>query len=71
MLSRAKSHPEDRATMTGCIEGLERFDSPGKGRGLRVTRAFKVGELLFSSQPYSYVLSAKERGCYCECCFTR
>ncbi|XP_069552693.1 N-lysine methyltransferase SMYD2-like [Brachyistius frenatus] len=57
--------------MTGSIEGLERFDSPGKGRGLRVTRPFKVGELLFSSQAYSYVLSVKERGCYCEFCFTR
>ncbi|XP_022621961.1 N-lysine methyltransferase SMYD2-like [Seriola dumerili] len=57
--------------MTGSIEGLERFDSPGKGRGLRVTRPFKVGELLFSSPAYSYVLSVKERGCYCEFCFTR
>lgn len=57
--------------MTGMIEGLERFDSPGKGRGLRVTRAFKVGELLFSSQAYSSVLSVKERGDYCESCFTR
>uniref|UniRef100_A0A671Y5R9 [histone H3]-lysine(4) N-trimethyltransferase n=1 Tax=Sparus aurata TaxID=8175 RepID=A0A671Y5R9_SPAAU len=50
---------------------FERFDSPGRGRGLRVTRAFKVGELLFSCQAYSYVLSVKERGFYCECCFTR
>lgn len=57
--------------MTGSIEGLERFDSPGKGRGLRVTRPFKVGELLFSSHAYCYVLSVKERGYYCECCFTR
>uniref|UniRef100_A0A3B4WW74 [histone H3]-lysine(4) N-trimethyltransferase n=1 Tax=Seriola lalandi dorsalis TaxID=1841481 RepID=A0A3B4WW74_SERLL len=57
--------------MTGSIEGLERFDSPGKGRGLRVTRPFKVGELLFSSPAYSYVLSVKERDCYCEFCFTR
>ncbi|XP_073349242.1 N-lysine methyltransferase SMYD2-B-like [Pagrus major] len=57
--------------MTGSIEGLERFESPGRGRGLRVTRAFKVGELLFSCQAYSYVLSVKERGFYCECCFTR
>lgn len=57
--------------MTGIIEGLERFDSPGKGRGLRVTRAFKAGELLFSSQPYSSVLSVKERGDYCESCFSR
>uniref|UniRef100_A0A3Q3XE63 [histone H3]-lysine(4) N-trimethyltransferase n=1 Tax=Mola mola TaxID=94237 RepID=A0A3Q3XE63_MOLML len=51
--------------------GLESFDSPGKGRGLRVTRPFQVGELLFSSQAYSHVLSVKERGCYCESCFTR
>ncbi|XP_074541368.1 N-lysine methyltransferase SMYD2-B-like [Halichoeres trimaculatus] len=57
--------------MTGGIAGVERFDSPGKGRGLRVTRGFKVGELLFSSQAYASVLSRKERGCYCECCFTR
>ncbi|XP_040919974.1 N-lysine methyltransferase SMYD2-B [Toxotes jaculatrix] len=56
--------------MTGSIEGIERFDSPGKGRGLRVTRPFKVGELLFSSPAYSYVLSVKERGSYCEFCFT-
>uniref|UniRef100_A0A3Q1HYZ6 [histone H3]-lysine(4) N-trimethyltransferase n=1 Tax=Anabas testudineus TaxID=64144 RepID=A0A3Q1HYZ6_ANATE len=57
--------------MTGSIGGLERFDSPGKGRGLRVTRPFKVGELLFSSPAYACVLSVKERGCYCEFCFTR
>ncbi|KAG7242927.1 hypothetical protein INR49_017617 [Caranx melampygus] len=57
--------------MTGTIEGLERFDSPEKGRGLRVTRPFKVGELLFTSPPYSYVLSVSERGYYCESCFTR
>ncbi|KAM6906622.1 N-lysine methyltransferase SMYD2-like [Lycodopsis pacificus] len=55
----------------GGIAGLERFDSPGKGRGLRVTRPFKVGELLFSSPAYSCVLSVKERGLYCEFCFTR
>ncbi|XP_035473825.2 N-lysine methyltransferase SMYD2-B [Scophthalmus maximus] len=57
--------------MTGSIEELERFDSPGKGRSLRVTRPFKLGELLFSCPAYSYVLSLEERGCYCESCFTR
>ena len=57
--------------MAGSVDGLERFDSPGKGRGLRVTRPFGVGELLFSCPAYVYVLSAKERGCYCEFCFTR
>ncbi|XP_061602430.1 N-lysine methyltransferase SMYD2-like [Cololabis saira] len=57
--------------MTCSIDGVERFDSPGKGRGLRVTRPFKVGELLFSSPAYSYVLSVDERGRCCEFCFTR
>ncbi|XP_076023693.1 N-lysine methyltransferase SMYD2-A-like [Genypterus blacodes] len=57
--------------MKSVIDGVERFDSPGKGRGLRVTRGFRVGELLFSSPAYSYVLSAKERGCYCDHCFNR
>ncbi|KAF3849860.1 hypothetical protein F7725_019579 [Dissostichus mawsoni] len=57
--------------MTGSIAGIERFDSPGKGRGLRVTKPFKTGELLFSTPAHSYVLSVKERGCYCELCFTR
>ncbi|CAG5928054.1 unnamed protein product [Menidia menidia] len=58
-------------TMAAIIDGLERFDSPGKGRGLRVTRPFKVGELLFSCPAYSSVLSAAERGCRCEFCFHR
>lgn len=53
------------------IEGIERFDSPAKGRGLRVTKPFKVGELLFSCPPYASVLSVKERGNYCEACFAR
>ncbi|XP_068609578.1 N-lysine methyltransferase SMYD2-like [Brachionichthys hirsutus] len=57
--------------MTGSIQGVERFDSPGKGRGLRASRAFKAGELLFSSPPHSCVLSVNGRGSYCECCFTR
>ncbi|XP_056620484.1 N-lysine methyltransferase SMYD2-B [Triplophysa dalaica] len=53
------------------IAGIEHFDSPGKGRGLRVNRAYGVGELLFSCPAYSYVLSVSERGFICEQCFTR
>ncbi|XP_051510792.1 N-lysine methyltransferase SMYD2-B [Myxocyprinus asiaticus] len=53
------------------IAGIEQFDSPGKGRGLRVSKAFGVGELLFSCPAYSYVLSVSERGYICEHCFTR
>ncbi|XP_062323249.1 N-lysine methyltransferase SMYD2-B [Osmerus eperlanus] len=57
--------------MKESIEGIEKFVSPGKGRGLRVTKPFKVGELLFSCPAYAYVLSVNERGCYCEFCLTR
>ncbi|XP_059355133.1 N-lysine methyltransferase SMYD2-B [Carassius carassius] len=53
------------------IAGIEQFSSPGKGRGLRVSRAYEVGELLFSCPAYSYVLSVSERGFICEQCFTR
>uniref|UniRef100_A0A3P8ZFP8 [histone H3]-lysine(4) N-trimethyltransferase n=1 Tax=Esox lucius TaxID=8010 RepID=A0A3P8ZFP8_ESOLU len=60
-----------RYIMKDSFEGIEKFDSPGKGRGLRVTKHFQVGELLFVSLPYAYVLTASERGCHCEFCFTR
>ncbi len=53
------------------VAGIEQFDSPGKGRGLRVSRAYGVGQLLFSCPAYSYVLSVNERGLICEQCFTR
>uniref|UniRef100_A0A8C6UXL0 [histone H3]-lysine(4) N-trimethyltransferase n=1 Tax=Neogobius melanostomus TaxID=47308 RepID=A0A8C6UXL0_9GOBI len=52
------------------IEGTERFDSPGKGRGLRALRHFAVGELVFACPAYSYVLTVNERGAHCEHCFT-
>ncbi|XP_054443611.1 N-lysine methyltransferase SMYD2 isoform X2 [Pteronotus mesoamericanus] len=51
--------------------GLERFSSPGKGRGLRALRPFQVGELLFSCPAYAYVLTVNERGNHCEHCFAR
>ncbi|XP_066533335.1 N-lysine methyltransferase SMYD2-B-like [Hoplias malabaricus] len=53
------------------IDGIEPFESPGKGRGLRSTKPFRVGELLFSCPAYSHVLSVSERGYICEHCFTR
>uniref|UniRef100_A0A671MG31 [histone H3]-lysine(4) N-trimethyltransferase n=1 Tax=Sinocyclocheilus anshuiensis TaxID=1608454 RepID=A0A671MG31_9TELE len=53
------------------IAGIEQFSSPGKGRGLRVSRAYEAGELLFSCPAYSYILSVNERGFICEQCFTR
>ncbi|XP_066554114.1 N-lysine methyltransferase SMYD2-A [Amia ocellicauda] len=55
----------------GSPEGVERFISPGKGRGLRAARAFKVGDLLFTCPAYTYVLTVNERGNHCESCFTR
>ncbi|XP_073725753.1 N-lysine methyltransferase SMYD2-A [Misgurnus anguillicaudatus] len=53
------------------IEGTERFLSPGKGRGLRATKHFKVGDLVFACPAYTYVLTVNERGAHCEFCFTR
>ncbi|XP_020570232.1 N-lysine methyltransferase SMYD2 isoform X2 [Oryzias latipes] len=63
--------PTEEDTMTGSIDGLEMFSSPEKGRGLRVSRAFSVGELLFSCPAYSSVLSVTERGSCCDLCFRR
>ncbi|TSO67449.1 N-lysine methyltransferase SMYD2-A [Bagarius yarrelli] len=53
------------------IEGCERFLSPGKGRGVKATKPFQVGELVFACPAYSYVLTVNERGSHCEFCFTR
>ncbi|TRY88300.1 hypothetical protein DNTS_016692 [Danionella cerebrum] len=60
-----------RAMTKEGIEGTERFPSPGKGRGLKATKQFKVGDLVFACPAYAYVLTANERGGRCECCFTR
>ncbi|XP_017575944.2 N-lysine methyltransferase SMYD2-B [Pygocentrus nattereri] len=53
------------------MDGIESFESPGKGRGLRATRPYRIGDLLFSCPAYSHVLSVSERGYICEHCFTR
>ncbi|NXH17342.1 SMYD2 methyltransferase, partial [Bucco capensis] len=52
-------------------DGLERFVSAGKGRGLRARRHYAVGELLFSCPAYSAVLTVSERGSHCDGCFAR
>ncbi|XP_064020570.1 N-lysine methyltransferase SMYD2 [Pogoniulus pusillus] len=61
MRSEAAPHPGD----------LERFDSAGKGRGLRARRRYAVGELLFSCPAYASVLTVSERGSHCDGCFAR
>ncbi|XP_030051898.1 N-lysine methyltransferase SMYD2 isoform X1 [Microcaecilia unicolor] len=53
------------------LEGIERFESPGKGRGLRAVRRFAVGELVFSCPAYTSVLTVNERGNHCDFCFAR
>ncbi|XP_062863276.1 N-lysine methyltransferase SMYD2-A [Trichomycterus rosablanca] len=55
----------------GEIEGCERFVSPGKGRGMRATEHFEVGDLVFACPAYSCVLTVNERGAHCEFCFRR
>lgn len=61
---------QDRMKAEG-IEGCERFLSPGKGRGVRATKHFRVGDLVFACPAYSCVLSVSERGNHCEFCFIR
>ncbi|KAG8123262.1 putative N-lysine methyltransferase SMYD2-like protein [Naja naja] len=60
-----------RAAAPSHMEGLEKFQSPGKGRGLRALRRFVIGELLFSCPAFTCVLTVNERGNHCECCFAR
>uniref|UniRef100_A0A2D4M4L1 N-lysine methyltransferase SMYD2 n=3 Tax=Micrurus TaxID=8634 RepID=A0A2D4M4L1_9SAUR len=60
-----------RAAVPSHMEGLEKFQSPGKGRGLRALRRFVIGELLFSCPAFTCVLTVNERGNHCECCFAR
>ncbi|KAK1170665.1 N-lysine methyltransferase SMYD2-like isoform X1 [Acipenser oxyrinchus oxyrinchus] len=55
----------------GTAEGIERFSSAGKGRGLRALTHYKVGDLLFTCPAYTYVLTVSERGNHCEFCFAR
>ncbi|XP_068135802.1 N-lysine methyltransferase SMYD2 [Hyperolius riggenbachi] len=55
----------------GPSEGIERFESPGKGRGMRALRHFSLGELLFTCPAYTCVLTVQERGNHCDHCFTR
>lgn len=59
------------AMRTEGLGGLERFSSPGKGRGLRALQSFQVGDLLFCCPAYACVLSVSERGHHCEHCFAR
>ena len=53
------------------IDGIEKFISPGKGRGLRVTRPVGLGDLLYACPAFAYVLSVGERGYRCEFCLTK
>ncbi|XP_076843950.1 N-lysine methyltransferase SMYD2-A [Brachyhypopomus gauderio] len=53
------------------IEGCERFVSAGRGRGVRATTRFSVGDLVLSCPAYCCVLAASERGSHCEFCFMR
>uniref|UniRef100_A0A8C9SD82 [histone H3]-lysine(4) N-trimethyltransferase n=1 Tax=Scleropages formosus TaxID=113540 RepID=A0A8C9SD82_SCLFO len=52
-------------------EGIEKFQSPGKGRGLRACRRFAAGDLALSCPAYACVLTVGERGGHCEGCLSR
>ncbi|XP_073528060.1 N-lysine methyltransferase SMYD2 [Phyllobates terribilis] len=55
----------------GPPDAIERFISPGKGRGMRALRDFRLGELLFTCPAYTWVLTTNERGNQCDHCFSR
>lgn len=51
---------------------LEKFQSPGKGNGLRATRDLDVGEMVADAEPFVYtVCQAKKRGATCHHCLHR
>ncbi|KAM3931204.1 histone-lysine N-methyltransferase SMYD3 [Leptodactylus fuscus] len=54
-------------------ENFEKFLSPGKGNGLRVTRDFAVGELVTSAEPFVYT-TCRGKNCgaaACDLCLSR
>ncbi|KAI3377071.1 hypothetical protein L3Q82_000284 [Scortum barcoo] len=51
--------------------GLQRFDSPGKGNGLRATAGIRSGQLLYSSEPLASCVTNKQARDVCHHCFTR
>lgn len=59
---------EGKATMA---PGLQRFDSPGKGNGLRATAGFRSGQLLYSCEPLASCVTNKQARDVCHHCVTR
>ncbi|XP_051950972.1 histone-lysine N-methyltransferase SMYD1b isoform X2 [Xyrauchen texanus] len=53
------------------MEFVEVFDSPGKGRGLRVTKEVWAGDVLFSEAPFASVVFDSHADNVCHCCFRR
>ncbi|XP_061480629.1 histone-lysine N-methyltransferase SMYD3 isoform X2 [Rhineura floridana] len=47
---------------------MEKFASPGKGNGLRLSKAVKPGELLYRAEPFVYTVTKKRLGGVCERC---
>ncbi|XP_054839132.1 histone-lysine N-methyltransferase SMYD3 [Eublepharis macularius] len=50
---------------------MEKFASPGKGNGLRLTKHAKPGELLYRAEPFAYTVTKKRLGGVCERCLRR
>ncbi|CAL1615610.1 unnamed protein product [Knipowitschia caucasica] len=53
------------------MEGVEIFDSPGKGRGLRATKEFWAGDVIFTEQSISSVCFDGHAERICHSCFRR
>ncbi|XP_015263934.1 PREDICTED: histone-lysine N-methyltransferase SMYD3, partial [Gekko japonicus] len=50
---------------------MEKFASPGKGNGLRLSKHAKPGELLYRAEPFAYTVTKKRLGGVCEHCLRR
>uniref|UniRef100_F7CFL6 [histone H3]-lysine(4) N-trimethyltransferase n=1 Tax=Ornithorhynchus anatinus TaxID=9258 RepID=F7CFL6_ORNAN len=50
---------------------LEKFSSPGKGRGLRALARLHPGDLLFSSKPLAYTACKGSPAAVCDHCLCR
>ncbi|XP_053238691.1 histone-lysine N-methyltransferase SMYD3 isoform X5 [Podarcis raffonei] len=59
------------ASLRSVQAAMEKFASPGKGNGLRSSKAVKPGELLYRAEPFAYTVSKKRLGGVCERCLRR
>ncbi|XP_062825032.1 histone-lysine N-methyltransferase SMYD3 isoform X2 [Anolis carolinensis] len=60
-----------RAALGPVKTTMEKFASPGRGNGLRLSKAVKAGALLYREEPFAYAVTKKRLGAACERCLRR